>query len=70
MIFHLSYLKFLEQLKWKDMVDISTNMVNPRIGKYNQLSHIEPGNIESFTGQFYNNMKKDDFHHLITILQI
>ena len=32
-------------------------MVDPRNGKYDNLPHISPGNIESFTGQLYDNVK-------------
>ena len=46
-----------EQRKWIDDVNISTNMVDPKSGLYNSLPHIGPGNIESFTGQFYDNIK-------------
>ena len=46
-----------EQRKWIDVVDISKDMVDPRNGKYDNLPHISPGNIESFTGQLYDNVK-------------
>lgn len=46
-----------EQCDWIDTVDISTNMVDPKSGKYDHLPHIGPGNIESFTGQLYNNIR-------------
>lgn len=46
-----------EQRKWMDTVDISVNMVDPKSGKYDNLPHIAPGNIESFTGQLYDNIK-------------
>lgn len=51
-----------EQRKWINTVDISTNMVDPKIGKYDNLPHIGPGNIESFSGRLYDNVKsvKDD----------
>ena len=48
---------YWEQRKWIDVVDISKNMVDPRNGKYDNLPHISPGNIESFTGQLYDNVK-------------
>jgi restriction endonuclease S subunit len=32
-------------------------MVNPINGEYNNLPHIGPGNIESFTGKLLNNVK-------------
>lgn len=47
-----------ERKKWVDVVDISTNMVNPNEGKYDELFHIGPGNIESFTGRILNNILK------------
>ena len=46
-----------EQRKWIDVVDISKDMVDPQNGKYDNLPHISPGNIESFTGQLYDNVK-------------
>ena len=46
-----------EQRKWIDTVDISTEMVDPKTGKYDNLPHIAPGNIESFTGRIYDNVK-------------
>ena len=51
------FTKDWEQCKWIDVVDISKNMVDPRNGKYDNLPHISPGNIESFTGQLYDNVK-------------
>lgn len=45
-----------EQRSWKDCVDISTNMVDPTSCEFNDLPHIGPGNIESFTGQLMNNI--------------
>ena len=55
-----------EQRKWSDCVDISNNMVDPRTGKYDKLPHIGPGNIESFTGQFYDNIKTVGEENLIS----
>lgn len=51
-----------EQRKWIDTVDMSTNMVDPKTGKYDKLLHIGPGNIESFTGRILDNVNtvKDD----------
>lgn len=51
-----------EQRDWANTVDISTNMVNPQTGKYDNLPHIGPGNIESFSGRLYDNVNtvKDD----------
>ncbi|WP_176759563.1 restriction endonuclease subunit S [Alkalibacterium thalassium] len=46
-----------EQRKWYDTVNISTDMVDPKEGKYDDLPHIGPGNIESFTGRILNNVK-------------
>lgn len=46
-----------EQCKWLDTVDISTEMVNPTSGEYDNMPHIAPGNIESFTGRILDNVK-------------
>jgi len=51
------FTKDWEQHKWIDVVDISKDMVDPQNGKYDNLPHISPGNIESFTGQLYDNVK-------------
>ena len=55
-----------EQCKWINTVDISTNMVDPRSGEYDELPHIAPGNIESFTGQLYDNVKLVKEENLIS----
>ena len=55
-----------EQRKWIDTVNISNEMVDPRTGKFDNLPHIGPGNIESFTGQFYDNIKKVGEENLIS----
>ena len=51
-----------EQRKWIETVDISTNMVDPKMGEFDALPHVGPGNIESFTGRLLNNVNsvKDD----------
>ena len=46
-----------ERRVWGETVDISTNMVDPKTGKYDALPHVGPGNIESFTGRLLNNIK-------------
>ncbi|HHP2693788.1 TPA: restriction endonuclease subunit S [Klebsiella variicola] len=51
---------------WSDTVDISTNMVDPRNCQYGELFHVGPGNIESFTGKFYNNVLKVKDSNLIS----
>lgn len=51
---------------WNDTVDISTNMVDPRNCQYGELFHVGPGNIESFTGRFYNNVLKVKESNLIS----
>ncbi|UPT57534.1 restriction endonuclease subunit S [Dickeya zeae] len=51
---------------WSDTVDISTNMVDPRNCQYGDLFHVGPGNIESFTGRFYNNILKVKNSNLIS----
>ena len=55
-----------EQRKWEDTVDISTNMVDPKSKKYDELPHIGPGNIESFTGRLYNNVNTVKNDNLIS----
>ena len=45
-----------EQRNWSDCVRISTDMVDPKSGLYDDLPHIGPGNIESFTGRLYDNV--------------
>ncbi len=61
-LFSLSW----EQRKWVDTVDISRDMVDPRLGQYDDLPHVAPGNIESFTGQLYNNIKTVKEENLIS----
>ena len=51
---------------WKDTVDISTNMVDPKSGEYDHLLHVGPGNIESFTGRILNNVKSVKEDNLIS----
>lgn len=46
-----------ENHSFKKHVDISTEMVNPTTGEYDDMPHIAPGNIESFTGQILDNVK-------------
>lgn len=55
-----------EVRSWRDTVDISTNMVDPRSSQYGELFHVGPGNIESFTGMFYNNVLKVKDSNLIS----
>ena len=55
-----------EQRKWLDTVDISTEMVDPKTGKYDNLPHVAPGNIESFTGKIYDNVKLVKDENLIS----
>lgn len=60
MLTFLEYLrgtKTWEQRKWIDTVDISTEMVDPTSGEYDNMPHIAPGNIESFTGRILDNVK-------------
>lgn len=51
---------------WRDTVEISTNMVDPRNNEYGELFHIGPGNIKSFSGQFYDNVLKVKDSNLIS----
>lgn len=55
-----------EQRKWVDTVDISTEMVNPTSGEYDDMPHIAPGNIESFTGRILDNVKTVKEEQLIS----
>ncbi len=55
-----------EQRKWADTIDISTEMVDPTEDKYQEMPHIAPGNIESFTGKVLNNVKKVKEEQLIS----
>ena len=55
-----------EQRKWLDTVDISKDMVDPRSGEYDNLPHVAPGNIESFTGRLYDNVKLVKDENLIS----
>ena len=45
------------QRAWVDTVDISTKMVDPRTGRYDELPHVGTGNIESNTGQLLDNIR-------------
>lgn len=45
-----------EQRNWSSTVNMSTNMVDPKDGRYDNLPHIGPGNIESFSGRILNNV--------------
>lgn len=55
-----------EERSWWDTVNISTNMVDPRNNQYGELFHVGPGNIESFTGRFYENVLKVKDSNLIS----
>lgn len=55
-----------EQHKWIDTVDISTEMVDPTTGEYDDMPHIAPGNIESFTGRILDNVKSVKEEQLIS----
>ena len=55
-----------EQRKWSDTVDISTAMVDPKTGLYDDLPHVAPGNIESFTGRLFDNVKLVKDENLIS----
>jgi len=55
-----------EERSWCDTVDISTNMVDPRNNQYGELLHVGPGNIESFTGRFYDNVLRVKDSNLIS----
>ncbi|WP_252504440.1 restriction endonuclease subunit S [Sporosarcina sp. Marseille-Q4943] len=51
---------------WSETVDISTNMVDPRKDIYDDLFHVGPGNIESFSGKLLDNVKKVKEENLIS----
>ncbi|GLO68066.1 restriction endonuclease subunit S [Oceanobacillus kimchii] len=55
-----------EERKWSETVDISTNMVDPKTGKFDELPHIGPGNIESFSGRILNNVNNVKEENLIS----
>ena len=55
-----------EQRKWIETVDISTDMVDPKNGVYDEMLHVAPGNIEPFTGQLYDNIKLVKEENLIS----
>lgn len=57
---------YWEQRKWNDTVDISTHMVDPKSGEYDLLPHVAPGNIESFSGRLYDNVKTVGEENLIS----
>lgn len=57
---------FWEQRKWCDTVDISTEMVDPTSGEYDDMPHIAPGNIKSFTGRILDNVKSVKEEQLIS----
>ena len=47
-------------------MDISTEMVDPTSGEYDDMPHIAPGNIESFTGRILDNVKTVKEEQLIS----
>ncbi len=55
-----------QQRKWFDTVNMSTDMVDPKTGKYDNLPHIGPGNIESFSGRILDNVKSVREDNLIS----
>lgn len=55
-----------ERQKWMDTVNISTEMVDPSSGEFDNMLHIAPGNIESFTGRIFDNIKTVKEEHLIS----
>lgn len=55
-----------EQRKWSETVDISTDMVDPKTGEFDNLPHIGPGNIESFSGKLLPNVRTVHDSHLIS----
>lgn len=55
-----------EQHQWSDTINISKDMVDPRLSDYQKLFHIGPGNIESFTGILKNNVRSVKDEKLIS----
>jgi len=55
-----------EERNWEESVNISTNMVDPKLAEYDELLHIGPGNIESFTGIILDNVLKVKDSNLIS----
>lgn len=55
-----------EQRKWSETVGISKDMVDPKTGEFDDLPHVAPGNIESFTGRLYDNVKTVKEENLIS----
>ena len=55
-----------EQRKWADSINISNEMVDPTTGKFDDMPHIAPGNIESFTGRILDNVKTVKEEELIS----
>ena len=45
-----------EEKYWSKTVDMSTDMVDPKSGNFDDLFHIGPGNIDSFLGRLRNNV--------------
>lgn len=60
------YTEDWEQRKWMNSVDISTEMVDPSSGEYDDMPHIAPGNIESFTGRILDNVRTVKEEQLIS----
>ncbi|MFC4734975.1 restriction endonuclease subunit S [Bacillus daqingensis] len=52
--------------KWCETVNMSTNMVDPKSGDFDNLMHVGPGNIESYSGRLYNNVKTVEEDNLIS----
>lgn len=65
-LIHPFYTSSWEQRKWIDTVDISTEMVDPTTGEYDDMPHIAPGNIEPFTGRILDNVKTVKEEQLIS----
>ena len=65
-IFMKKAISVWEQRKWMNSVDISTEMVDPASGEYDDMPHIAPGNIESFTGRILDNVRTVKEEQLIS----
>ena len=55
-----------EQRKFSDTVVISTDMVDPKTGEFDNLIHIGPGDMEPYTGQLLAGIKTVSESELIS----
>ncbi|WP_217653550.1 restriction endonuclease subunit S [Seinonella peptonophila] len=55
-----------EEHSWINVVEMSTNMVDPKTREYDEIYHVGPGNIESFSGRILDNVQKVKDDNLIS----